>query len=299
MKKKMYIAGCGGMLGDAFYSFYKNKYILKCTDIDTNEKWLEYLDFNNFKNYKSDVKKFNPDILVHLGALTDLEYCELNPQHAYLTNYISVENATYIANELNIPIVFISTAGIFDGKKNQYDDWDTPNPLCHYARSKYAAELFVAKYAKKGLVCRAGWMMGGGVKKDKKFVNKIIKQIIENKKKLYVVKDKLGTPTYTHDFVKNLDLLLVNKFWGVYNLVCQDVTSRYDVAIKIIDLLNLQKKIKIIKVNSSYFKKDYFVKRPFSERLVNSKLQLRNIDIMRDWKTCLEEYINKNYKNIL
>ncbi|MDC3207073.1 sugar nucleotide-binding protein [Pelagibacteraceae bacterium] len=299
MKKKMYIAGCGGMLGDAFYSFYKNKYNLKCTDIDTNDNWLEYLDFNNFEHYKNDVEQFKPDILVHLGALTDLEYCELNPKHTYLTNYISVENATYIANQLDIPIVFISTAGIFDGKKDKYDDWDTPNPLCHYARSKYAAELFVAKYAKKSLVCRAGWMMGGGVKKDKKFVNKIIKQIIDNKKELYIVKDKLGTPTYTHDFVKNLDLLLINEFWGVYNLVCQDVTSRYDVALKIIELLNLQKKIKIYKVSSSYFKKDYFVKRPFSERLINSKLQLRNMDIMRDWKTCLEEYLNENFKKIL
>ena len=66
MKKKMYIAGCGGMLGDAFYSFYKNKYNLKCTDIDTNDNWLEYLDFNNFEHYKNDVEQFKPDILAHL-----------------------------------------------------------------------------------------------------------------------------------------------------------------------------------------------------------------------------------------
>ena len=300
MKKKMYIAGCGGMLGDAFYKFYKNKYILKCTDKNTkNYKWLQYLDFNNYKNYQSDVKKFKPDILVHLGALTDLEYCETNMEETYLTNYISVENATYIANEIDIPLVFISTAGIFDGKKKEYDDWDVPNPLCHYARSKYKAEIFVSNNSAKGLVCRAGWMMGGGINKDKKFVNLIIKQILKNKKKIYVVNDKLGTPTYTHDFVKNLDLLIKNKYWGVYNLVCQDVTSRYEVAKEIIKLLNLQKKIKIIKVNSSYFKKNYFVKRPASERLINSKLKLRNLDIMRNWKVCLKEYIDNEYKNLI
>ena len=296
----MYIAGCGGMLGDAFYKFYNRKYTLKCSDINTNdEKWLEHLDFNKFKDYKNNVKKFKPHFLVHLGALTDLEYCELNPKKTYLTNYISVENATYLANDLGIPIIYISTAGIFDGKKDKYDDWDHPNPLCHYARSKYAGELFVSKYAKRGLVCRAGWMMGGGIKKDKKFVNKIIKQILENKKKLYVVKDKLGTPTYTHDFVKNLDILLQNKYWGVYNLVCQDVTSRYEVASEIVKILNLEKKIKIQKVSSNFFKKDYFVKRPFSERLINSKLQLRDIDIMRDWKTCLKEYLENSYKDLI
>ena len=178
MKKKMYIAGCGGMLGDAFYKYYKNKFILKCTDKNIkNEKWLKYLDFNNYEHYKSDVKNFKPNILVHLGALTNLEYCETHPQETYLTNYIAAENASYIANEFNIPIVFISTAGIFDGKKKEYDDWDTPNPLCHYARSKYKAEIFISTNTSKSLVCRAGWMMGGGIDKDKKFINLIIKQI--------------------------------------------------------------------------------------------------------------------------
>jgi dTDP-4-dehydrorhamnose reductase len=43
-------------------------------------------------------------------------------------------------------------------------------------------------------------MMGGGPEKDKKFVNKIIKQIDLGAKELFVVDDKLGVPTYTKDF---------------------------------------------------------------------------------------------------
>ena len=106
-----------------------------------------------------------------------------------------------------IPIIYISTAGIFDGKKDLYDDWDEPNPLGHYARSKYNGELYVEKNSNQYLILRAGWMMGGGPNKDKKFVNKIYKQIIEKKKILNVVNDKLGTPTYTVDFAKNAKLL--------------------------------------------------------------------------------------------
>ena len=78
---------------------------------------------------------------------------------------------------LKIPLLFISTAGIFDGKKELYDDWDMPNPIGHYARSKYIAEKYVQNHTNEYLICRAGWMMGGGLNKDKKFVNKIIKQI--------------------------------------------------------------------------------------------------------------------------
>ena len=111
-----------------------------------------------------------------------MEFCEKNVDDTYLTNTISVENATYIANELQIPILFISTAGIFDGEKELYDDWDIPNPLGHYARSKYLAEKFVTNHADKYFIFRPGWMMGGGPNKDKKFINKIIKQINKGNK---------------------------------------------------------------------------------------------------------------------
>jgi len=112
--KKIYIAGCGGMLGEAFHKQFSADYELKCTDIDLNEDWLSYLDFRNLVEYKKDVQTFNPDYLFHLGAYTDLEFCEQNAQEAHRTNTLAVENAVCIANELNIPILYISTAGIFD-----------------------------------------------------------------------------------------------------------------------------------------------------------------------------------------
>ena len=133
------------MLGDAFYKQFNNNYELKCTDIDVNENWLSYLDIRSFIDYRNDVMKFRPEYLFHLGAFTDLEYCEKNVEDTYITNTLSVENATLISNELNIPIVYISTAGIFDGSKEFFDDWDKPSPMCHYAKSKFAGELYVER----------------------------------------------------------------------------------------------------------------------------------------------------------
>ena len=289
--KKIYIAGCGGMLGEAFYKQFIKDYELKCTDIDVNEKWLSYLDFRDYQMYKKDVREFKPDYLFHLGALTDLEYCELHPEETYKTNTLAVENAVYIANELEIPILYISTAGIFDGEKDYYDDWDVPNPLGHYARSKYAGERFVIENSQKYLVCRAGWMMGGGPQKDKKFINKIIKQLNTGVKILKIVNDKDGTPTYTHDFSKNVQLLLENELWGLYNLVCTGQTSRFEVAKEVLNILRLKNEVKIIEVPSSYFKDEYFAIRPNSERLINRKLELRGLNIMRDWQITLKEYI--------
>jgi dTDP-4-dehydrorhamnose reductase len=295
--KKIYIAGCGGMLGEAFYTHFKDQYELKCTDKDVNETWLSYLDFRDFDKYKQDVISFKPDYLFHIGAYTDLEYCENNADDTYLTNTISVENAVQIANQLNIPILYISTAGIFDGNKELYDDWDQPNPLGVYARSKYMGERYVVENANRFLVCRAGWMMGAGPQKDKKFIQKLMSQLKQGKKELFIVNDKDGTPTFTHDFAKNVKALIEKEYWGLYNMVCGGQTSRLEVAIELLSILNLKEEIKVNVVNSDYFKDIYFAERPPCERLENRKLNLRGINLMQDWKTALKEYINLYYND--
>ncbi len=287
------------MLGEAFYSQFNVEYNIKCTDIDVNEPWLSYLDFRDFEKYRNEVTEFNPDYIFHLGAYTDLEFCEKNIEDTYTTNALAVENAVYIANELNIPLLYISTAGIFDGKKVLYDDWDLPNPIGHYARSKYAGERFVIENTRRYLICRAGWMMGSGPNKDKKFVQKIMKQLKDGKTELFIVDDKDGTPTYTHDFAKNVKLLLKKEYWGLYNMVCGGQTSRLEVAQEIIKILDLKEKVEIHPVSSDFFKKEYFADRPHCERLLNRKLNIRDINIMRDWRIALQEYLENYYKGYL
>ncbi len=289
--KRIYMAGCGGMLGDAFFEVFNKNNDIKCTDIDLNDKWLSYCDFRNYDEYMDDVKKFRPNYLFHLGAFTDLEYCEKNSEQTYATNTNSVKNAVSIANKLSIPILYISTAGIFDGKKDFYDERDTPNPMGIYAKSKYDGERYVIEHADKYYICRAGWMMGGK-DKDKKFVKKIIDQLRQGVSELFLVNDKLGTPTYTIDFANNVNNLIANGNNGLFNMVCQGDTSRLEVGKYIIDYFGLSKNVKIIEVDSDYFKKTYFAPRPASEILINRNLNLINMDHMRDWKTSLKEYLD-------
>ena len=61
--KKIYMAGAEGMLGEAFYNIFKDQYEIKCSDIDLNASWLEYLDFRDFESYKKAVFNFRPDYI--------------------------------------------------------------------------------------------------------------------------------------------------------------------------------------------------------------------------------------------
>jgi len=287
------------MLGEAFYKKFSKSNKLNCTDIDVNESWLSFVDFRDYDSYKKSVREFNPNWLFHLGAFTDLEYCELHKEETYATNTESVKHAVKIANNLDIPILYISTAGIFDGKKDLYYESDKPNPIGHYAKSKYLGEKYVIENAKDYLICRAGWMMGGGPKKDKKFIQKILKQINNGKNELHIVNDKLGTPTYTHDFAANVKLLIEKNVRGLFNMVCEGLTDRLEVATELVKIMGIQNDIKIKEVNSDYFAKEYFAKRPDCERLVNKRLGEMNLNIMRNWKNSLRTYLIDYYSDYI
>lgn len=296
---RIYMAGVGGMLGEAFHHVFSGSHELLCTDKDVNAPWLSFLDFRDRDEYARQVLDFRPDYLFHIGAHTSLEYCEDNVDDAYATNTLPVEDAVRLANRLDIPLLYISTAGIFDGAQETYDDWDQPNPLGHYARSKYMGERFVVENAHRYLVCRAGWMMGAGPDKDKKFIQKLMAQLKDGARELKVVDDKLGTPTYTRDFAAQVKVLIEHELWGLYNMVCQGVTSRFEVAEYLVGALGRSEEIKVEPVSSDYFAQEYFAPRPPSERLITKKLDLRGVNTMRDWRVCLDEYLADKYAGYL
>lgn len=281
------------MLGEAVYEYFSARTTVKATDIDVNTDWLSYADVRDYQDMDQSIREFGPDLIINLAALTDLEFCEKNADNSWLTNALGAENLALIAGHLDVPLVYICTAGIVDGAQDIYNDFDAPNPLSIYAKSKYHGELFVQKHLRKHFIFRAGWMMGGGPEKDKKFVNKIYKQIAGGSKELFVVDDKLGTPTYTVSFAEGIFKVVESDLYGLYNQVCGGDCSRYDVAVEFVRLLGLENEVKVTKVSSDHFKAEYFAPRPRSEKLVNMKLNARKINYMPDWKDALALYAER------
>ena len=288
---RVLITGCGGMLGEAMYRTLCDSYQhVYATDIDLNDSWLTWLDVRDMHDCERAFAEVRPTIVFHLAALTDLEYCETHPEDCWKTNALGAENVALLARRSDATMVYISTAGIYGGEKEEFHDFDVPNPLNHSGRSKYHGERCVEMRVPKYVSLRAGWMMGGGPRKDKKFINKIFRQIKGGARELCVVDDKFGTPTYTVDFARSAAFLLTTGYYGVYNHVCEGGGSRYDVAVEFVRLLGLADRVRVTKVPSGHFKETYFAPRPASERLVNLKLSSRGLNRMRDWRACLREY---------
>lgn len=292
--QNVFITGAGGMLGSYVCSAFKDCNVL-ASDIVQGEN-LEYVDVRDFDQCENYAKKHKADLIINLAAMTDLEECQLNGDRCYATNTIGAFHLQKIAADMNAAYVFISTAGVFGGEKDVFTDTDATNPLSVYAKSKVYAEEHLRSYFDhtKTWIFRAGWMMGGRGK-DKKFVSKLLKQVINGSTELNVVDDKAGTPTYTYDFAQSIKRHLDEDLQpGLYNMVCQGDATRYDVALEIKRLLNLD--VKINKVSSDVFAESYFAPRPASEKLQNYLLEKQSRNYMRDWKTCLEEYLLKDWQ---
>lgn len=289
-KKRILVLGCGGMLGDAVYHTLKAKNKVLATDIHISEDWLEFLDVRDADSIAKTCVRFSPDIIINLAAITDIEYCETHREESYATNSTGQENVCAIAAKLDIPVVYISTAGVFDGEKKSYTDDDLPNPISVYGKSKYLGEQCTVQTLKKYFVFRAGWMMGGGVKKDKKFIKRLYDQLQFDAKELFVTNDTIGNPTYTWDFAGAVAKIVATSNYGLYNMVCEGSCTRFDMAKAFVQNLNLSESVKVTAVNSNYFTNDFYVLRPKSENLVNQKLKEKNMLFMRDWQTCLKEY---------
>lgn len=292
---RIFISGAGGMLGDAFFSLLGDSPEVAYFDKAVTSDWLKKLDFTVESDYRHLVSEYSPDWLFHIGAETDLEVCERNEEYAFETNATSVEYAIDIANQLNIPLLYISTAGIFSANKPYFDESDNPVPLGAYARSKFLGESLVRAKSKSYLICRAGWMMGGGIKKDKKFIGKLCQQLLSGERELAIVNDKLGTPTYTHDFAATVIKLIRMDARGLFNLVCEGDSSRLEVAGYLLKYLAMDQVVSIKEVSSSHFSNQYFAPRPDCEILRNERLRETNIGQMRDWRVSLQEYTLRDW----
>jgi len=296
--QRILITGCGGMLGESFYRLFSDYYHVRATDIDTNEPWLSFLDVRDSVALEREIRDFRPHFIFNLAALTDLEYCETHKKETLETNTGAVKHLAYLATDYGCTLIQISTAGIFDGKKTIYDDGDRPHPLSIYGKTKYWAEQVVHKYCRQSFIFRAGWMMGGG-KKDKKFVNKILRQIQEGKKDLHVVTDLYGSPTYTVNMAYNALRMIRTRYYGTYNMVCSGGGNRFEVAREILRILNLSDCVRLHPVTSKYFAKEYFARRPRSEMLQNRRLAQKKLNLMKDWKSNLRIYLEDYWTETL
>lgn len=249
-------------------------------------------DVSDFEEVKKTINEVNPDYVIHLAALTDVDNCEKYPQIAYSINSFGTKNLALLTGKKNIPILYVSTGAVFDGKKPiPYTEYDQPNPSNIYGNSKFFGEKFVEKFNPNHFIVRIGFVFGGGPS-DHKFVSKMI-ELMKKNTEINVVDDKFGSPTYTVDFCKGILNLIKKEEFGTYHMANEGYCSRFELANEIKKLMEFEE-LKINPVNSSFFPLP--APRPRMEAIENLNLHIKGWNWMRNWQDSLADYIDLNFK---
>ncbi|WP_089155518.1 SDR family oxidoreductase [Micromonospora sp. NBS 11-29] len=305
---KILATGTAGMLGSALVpALVRAGHDVVATDIDLSDThpWpgvgprLRWLDVRDRSAVRNAVRQCEPDLVLHLAAETSLEDSDADPDHAYLTNTIATKYVALEARRAGVPMTYVSTAGVFDGTKTTpYTEFDTPNPLNTYGASKYEGELMVRQFVDEHYIVRAGWMVGGGRRKDHKFVSRIVNQLRDGATTIHAVTDKLGTPTYAPDFARCLLHLVESNVFGLYHMVCGGEGSRYDVAAWVLEVLG-RTDVDLVAVDSDHFAAEFPSVRPRSEIMRNQALDLQDMNTMRPWREALREYLIQEFGDLV
>lgn len=281
---KILILGSEGQLG---YEF-KN-YLEKIENVYSfSHKEVDILDIKKLDNI---LKEIRPDIVINCVAYTKVDKCEDEPDLAFLINSIGAKNISYLSYKYNSKIIYFSTDYIFDGeKKSPYNEFDKPNPLSVYGRSKLFGEKYTKEFNPNHLIIRISWLYG--IKGDN-FVKTIIK-LSKINNILRIVNDQMGSPTYTLDVVKQIYELIKRDYIGLIHSANIGETSWFNFANLINEKLKLN--IKIIPIKTEEYNAK--AKRPKYSVLENYILKIENLNIMRNWEVAFNEFI-ENYKGDL
>jgi dTDP-4-dehydrorhamnose reductase len=233
---KAFIIGASGLVGSNCMQHFATQgwevmgsYFSYATDGTVFYNTLEPGHPENF-----DIEAWAPDILVHCGALTHVDYCETNEAESYQKTVQSTINIIALAKRCNARMVYISTDYVFDGKDGPYTEDAPLNPLSVYARHKLEGEQLTLREVPGALVLRVTNIYGHEAR-GKNFVARIVQQCIDGQKlTLKLPYDQFASPTNAMDIARAMFLLLRDGKSGIYHIGGTDYMNRVALALRVL-----------------------------------------------------------------
>ena len=248
---KILITGANGFLG--YYlveQLLKKRYSVIATgkgesrlpfSSHENFQWLS-MDFTDPFSIHDVFEKVMPEVVVHAGAMTKPDECELDQMKAYLVNVEGTVQLLINSEDIKSFFIFLSTDFIFDGERGMYTEDDIPKPVNYYGRTKLEAEEAVKEYEHDWAIVRTVLVYGRN-HSGHSYILKIVKEKLERGEEYNVVDDQVRTPTYVEDLAKGIVSIIDKRATGVFHLSGNDILTPYQMAIKTAEYLKLDSSV--------------------------------------------------------
>ena len=283
--KRFLITGYKGQLGYdiARELTERGEYEFLATDIDK-------MDITNREEVMDIVKSYNPDVIFHCAAWTQVDKAEESElkEKVRKINVEGTKNLVDASIEVGAKIIYMSTDYVFDGEKDGlYKEDDKVNPKSVYGQTKFEGEEEVRRNPNH-FITRISWVFGIN---GNNFIKTML-NLAEKYDEVSVVDDQIGSPTYTVDLARLLVEMSFTEKYGTYHVNNSGYCSWAEFADYIFKSNNKDTKVNFVSTEKYYEGKDMskIAYRPRNSKLDKSKLVEAGFEELPSWQDATDRY---------
>jgi dTDP-4-dehydrorhamnose reductase len=220
-----------------------------------------------------------PDVVIHCAAWTAVDACESDADRAFAVNALGTRHVAEGVRLTGAHLVYVSTDYVFDGEATEaYVEWDEPNPLSVYGRSKLGGEREVQALVPGATIVRTSWVCGANGANMVKTILRLASQLPE----LAFVDDQRGCPSFTEDLAGMIVRLAGARLPGLFHVTNQGPTTWYDFARDVVKAAGRDPSM-VRPIATSELQPPRPAPRPANSVLDNAALRLGGIDLIPDF----------------
>lgn len=289
---RVFVTGVKGQLGhDVMNELAKRGHEGYGVDIDE-------MDITDEAAVNRVITEAAPEAVIHCAAWTAVDLAE-DDDKVEKVRAVNAKGTEYIAKvcrELDIPMMYISTDYVFNGKGRHFWEPDDLNrePINVYGQTKYEGELAVENNLEKYFIVRIAWVFGVN---GKNFIKTML-NLGKTREKLTVVCDQIGSPTYTFDLARLLVDMIETDKYGRYHATNEGICSWYEFACEIFRQAEAMGRSEYDEEHlevEPVLSKDYAAKavRPANSRMSKEKLTEKGFERLPTWQDALHRYLQE------
>ena len=285
--KKILVTGCNGQLGRAIRAEYAGEDVVFVNTDVVEEDGVMALDISDVDAVLALVRRESPDVIINCAAHTNVDACETQWDAAYRINAIGPRNLSIAARETRAKLVHVSTDYVFEGNGTRpYTEFDEPNPVSAYGKTKLAGERFVQQFADRYFIFRTAWLYGDG----KNFVKTMLR-LSESHDEISVVEDQKGSPTSAAELARAIHHFEPTENYGVFHATCEGDTNWASFAEAIFARAGKATRVRHVTSEEYAAMNPASARRPAYSILDNYMMRLTGDYRMADWESALDEYM--------
>lgn len=266
---KVLVTGAGGQLGRELLEVFDAEVV----GLDSGE-----LDIADAEAVGGALSEHAPDVVVNAAAYTRVDAAEAEPDAAWAVNAAGPWHLALACRRRDAALVHVSTDYVFDGTSDRpYTEFDAPNPLSVYGRTKHAGEELVREGLARHWIVRTSWVQG---RHGNNFVKTMLR-LGRERDALSVVADQWGSPTVARDLaVAIAEIVALAPPYGTYHRTNSGTCSWYDLAGSVFEAARIE--VTLAPTTTAEYAAP--APRPANSRLDNRKAAMAGLTPLPAWE---------------